>query len=138
MILQNWISNNHFGCTVIFAIIPSRPTIITSTAFLVLAAFCTQYQSVVTFISFPVLVWCMYTLTVAITISTSYISIGHWQYAGIDKTVHHLLNSAYCICMQIHRNKYPNASCLPHDKRLLCHVSVGSKSPQYYSYGNGL
>lgn len=60
MILQNWISNNHFGCTVIFAIIPSRPTIITSTAFLVLAAFCTQYQSVVTFISFPVLVWYMY------------------------------------------------------------------------------
>ena len=60
MILQNLNFRNHFGCTVVFTIVPFVPTIITSTAFLVLAAFCTQYQSVVTFISFPVLVWYMY------------------------------------------------------------------------------
>ena len=61
MILQNRNFSNHFGCTVVFAIVPLAPTIITSTAFLVLAAFCAQYQSVVTFISFYVFVWYMYT-----------------------------------------------------------------------------
>lgn len=39
MILQNRNFCNYFGCTVVFTIVPLAPTIITSTAFLVLAAF---------------------------------------------------------------------------------------------------
>ena len=61
MILQNRNFSNHFGCTVVFAIVPLAPTIITSTAFLVLAAFWAQYQSVFTFKSFYVFVSYMYT-----------------------------------------------------------------------------
>lgn len=60
MILQNWSLCNHFGCTVVFTIVPLAPTMITSTAFFVLAAFCAKYQRVVTFISFYVFVWYMY------------------------------------------------------------------------------
>ena len=48
------------------------------------------------------------------------------------------LYPVYCICKQIHHNTNPSASCLPHDKRLLYRVSVGSKSLQCYSYDNGL
>ena len=47
MILQNRNFCNYFDCTVVFTIVPLAPTIITSTAFLVLAAFCAQYQRVV-------------------------------------------------------------------------------------------
>ena len=61
MILQNRIFGDHFGCMVVFTIKPCSPTIITSTAFLVLATFCTQNQFVVTFISFYMFVWYMYT-----------------------------------------------------------------------------
>lgn len=83
MILQNRNFSNHFGCTVVFTIVPFVPTIITSTVFFVLAAFCAQYQSVVTFISFYVFVWYMYICTLTITISTSGILIGFWQRTGI-------------------------------------------------------
>lgn len=80
MILQNRNFSNHFGCTVVFAIVPLAPTIITSTAFLVLAAFCAQYQSVVTFISFYVLFGiCIRTLTITISTSGILIVFGNGQ-----------------------------------------------------------
>ena len=60
MILQNWSLCNHFGCTVVFTIVPLAPTMITSTALFVVAAFWAKYQRVVTFISFYVFVWYMY------------------------------------------------------------------------------
>ena len=137
MILQNRNFCNHFGCTVVFTIVPLAPTIITSTAFLVLAAFCAKYQRVVTFISSMFLFGiCICTLT--ITISTSGILIGFWQWTGIGWIFLHPSNSSCYIGMQIHHNTIPNAFCWPNGKRLLCHVSVGSKSLQSNLYGNRL
>lgn len=135
MILQNRNFCNYFDCTVVFTIVPLAPTIITSTAFLVLAAFCAQYQRVVTFISSMFLFGiCICTLT--ITISTSGILIVFWQWTGIGWIFLHPSNSSYYIGMQIHRSTIPNAFCWPNGKLLRCHVSVGSKSPRYYSYDN--
>ena len=138
MILQNRNFSNHFGCTVVFTIVPLAPTIITSTAFLALAAFCARYQSVVTFISFYVFLFGICICTLTITISTSGILIVFWQWTGIGWIFLHPSNPSCYIGMQIHHNTIPNAFCWPNDKRLLCHVSVGSKSLQSNLYDTRL